>query len=186
MPFDDMEDTEKGPFCKPFGQLFYDNLEKMPSFQIIEAYLSCLVEAQDRINRAIAILEGTLKKGADHLKEISNPAELQFYFGKITNSRGAIEKEIENLSQNRRALDNLIAAYSEKGILGMPLKEFMTTFDAEYSIRVEKKKVDSEDLYSVDIKATDLAECTGFDHLNKVMTGYLLKKLLRKPEAAGR
>jgi hypothetical protein len=183
MLFDDMEDNEKGPFCKPFGQLFYDNLQMMPSFQIIEAYLACLIETQDRLNRAISILEATLKKGAERLKELDKPAELQFYYGKITNSKGAIEKEIEHLSQNRRAIDNLITAYSEKGILDMPIKDFMTTFDAEYAIKVEKKKPDSEELYSTTIKATDLAECAGFEHLNKVMTGYLLKKLLKKKEA---
>jgi len=180
MLFDDMADTERGPFCKPFGQLFYENIEKMPSFQIIEAYLSCLLEAQDKINKAIAILEGALKKGADRLKEIDKPSDLQFYFGKITGSKGSIEKEIEHLSQNRRAIDGLISEYSEKGILNVAIKEFMTAFDADYNIKVEKKKVDSEELYSVDIKGTDLIGCSGFDHLNKVLTGYLLKKLIKR------
>ncbi|HEC78885.1 MAG TPA: hypothetical protein ENI34_07050, partial [candidate division WOR-3 bacterium] len=69
MVLDNMEDLDKGPFCKPYGQLFFENLEKMPSFQVVEAYLSCLLEAQDKIQKAISILEGILKKGADKLKE---------------------------------------------------------------------------------------------------------------------
>ncbi len=182
MLFDDIEDTEQGPFCKPFGQLFYANLEKMPSFQIIEAYLSCLLEAQDKIQKAIAILEGTLKKGSDRLKEVDKPSDIQFIFSKITGSRGAIEKEIEHLSQNRRAIDDLISNYSENGILSVPIKEFMTTFDADYNVKVEKKKSDTEELYATEIKATDLIGCAGFDHLNKVLTGYLLKKLIKKRE----
>jgi len=31
MVFDSIENIDKGPFCKPYGQLFYDNLEKMPA-----------------------------------------------------------------------------------------------------------------------------------------------------------
>jgi len=182
MIFEDMEDTTKGPFCKPFGQLFFDNLEKIPSFQIIEAYLSCLLEAQEKIQKAIAILEGVLKKGSEQLKEVENPPELQFLFGKIVGSRGKIEEEIEHLSKNRRAIDILIATYSEKGILDVTLKEFMTAFDAEFKVKVEKKKSDSDELYFTDIKATDLTGSTGFDHLNKVMTGYLLKKLMKKQQ----
>ncbi len=180
MVFDDMEDIKKGPFCKPYGQLFYENLEKMPSFQVIEAYLSCLLEAQDKIQKAMAILEGILKKGADKLKEIDKPIDLQYMFGKSTGSRGDIEKEIEHLAQNRREIDNLIAQYSEKGLLKMPLKEFMTSFDSEYKIKVEKKRSDSEELYLTEISGSDLAGCAGFNHLNKVMTGYLLKKLIKK------
>jgi|UniRef100_A0A7C4TBM0 tetratricopeptide (TPR) repeat protein len=178
MIFDDMEDTEKGPFCKPFGQLFYENLEKMPSFQIVEAYLSLLLDAQDKIQKAIAILEGALKKGAERLKEIKNPSELQFYFGKITNARGEIEKEIERLSRNRRDIESLISEYSEKGVFNVPLKEFMLAFDSEYPIKVEKKHIDSDECYITEIKATDLIGCAGFEHLNRMMTGYILKKLL--------
>ncbi len=175
-----MEDSEKGPFCKPFGQLFYDNLEKMPSFQLIETYLSFLLDAQDKIQKAINILEGALKKGLERLKEIENPNELQFYFGKITSARGAIEKEIERLSNNRRDLENLISEYSEKGIFNVPLKEFMLAFDAEYPIKVEKKHVDSDECYLTEIKAVDLIGSTGFEHINRTMTGYILKKLLHK------
>ncbi len=182
MVFDDMEDTERGPFCKPYGQLFFENLEKMPSFQVIEAYLSCLLEAQDRIQKAISILEGILKRGADKMKEIKNPMDLQYFFGKATKSRGAIEKEIEHLSQNRREIDNLIAQYSENGIFNMPIREFMTAFDSDYKVKVEKKRVDSDELYVTEIKGKDLVGCAGFDHLNKVMTGYLLKKLIKKRE----
>ncbi len=182
MIFDDMEDRGKGPFCKPFGQLFYENLEKMPSFQIVETYLACLLEAQGRIQKAIAILEGALKKGSERLKDIENPAELQFFFGKITVARGEIEKEIERLSHNRRDIENLISEYSEKGIFNVPLKEFMITFDAEYPIKVEKKHVDSEECYITEIKASDLVGCADFDHLNSVMTGYILKKLLQKKD----
>ncbi len=180
MIFDDMEDTDKGPFCKPFGQLFYENLEKLPSFQIVEAYLSCLLEAQDKIQKAITILEGALKKGTERLKQISNPSELQYLFGKITSARGEIEKEIERLSQNRREIENLISEYSEKGIFCVPLKDFMTAFDAEYPIKVEKKNIDTDECYLTEIKATDLDGSAGFDHLNKVMTGYILKKLLKE------
>ncbi|MGB9721371.1 MAG: hypothetical protein ACPL28_07850 [bacterium] len=180
MIFDDMEDTEKGPFCKPFGQLFYENLEKLPSFQIVEAYLAFLLEAQDKIQKAIAILEGALKKGTERLKQLSNPTELQFFFGKITGARGEIEKEIERLSHNRREIENLISEYSEKGIFNVPLKEFMITFDAEYPIKVEKKHVDSDECYLAEIKAADLVGCAGFENLNRVMTGYILKKLLAK------
>lgn len=182
MIFDDMDDTEKGPFCKPFGLLFYSNLERIPSFQVIEAYLSCLLEAQDKIQRAISILEGTLRKGTDRLRQVDKPSELQFAFGKTTGSRGSIEKEIERLSANRRAIDELIAEYSEKGILNVPLKEFMTAFDAEYKVTVEKKNQDTNELYSTEILATDLGGCAGFEHLNKVMTGHLLKKLLKRQE----
>ncbi len=182
MIFDDMEDTEKGPFCKPFGQLFYENLEKLPSFQIVEAYLGCLLEAQDKIQKAIAILEGALKKGSERLREIKNPSELQFFFGKITGARGEIEKEIERLSHNRREIENLISEYSEKGLFNVPLKEFMITFDAEYPIKVEKKHIDSDECYTTEIKATDLVGCAGFEHLNSVMTGYILRKLLAKRE----
>jgi hypothetical protein len=182
MMLDSMEDLEKGPFCKPYGQLFYDNLEKLPSFQVIEAYLSCLLEAQDRIQKAIAILEGILKKGTDKLKEIKGPVDLQYMFGRITSSRGAIEQEIEHLSQNRREVDNLIAQYSEKGVLNMPIKDFMTAFDSEYKVKVEKKHTDRDELYTAEINGSDLIGCTDFDHLNKVMTGYLLKKLMKKGE----
>lgn len=182
MIFDDMEDSEKGPFCKPFGQLFFDNLEKLPSFQIVEAYLACLLDAQDRIQKAINILEGALKKGAERLKQIDNPAELQFFFGKITGARGEIEKEIERLSHNRRELEHLISEYSEKGLFNVPLKDFMITFDAEYPIKVEKKHIDSDECYITEIKAPDLVGCAGFEHLNRVMTGYILKKLLAKKE----
>jgi hypothetical protein len=179
MIFDDIEDTEKGPFCKPYGQLFYDNLEKMPSFQVIEAYLTCLMEAQENIQRAISILEGALRKGKERLKEVGDPADLQFVFGKIVGSRGKIEEEIERLTKNRRQVDELIAAYSDQGILNVTLKDFMTAFDADYKIVVEKKKTDSDDLYLTDIKVTDLTGCAGFDHLNKVLTGYLLKKVMK-------
>ena len=65
MMLDSIEDLDKGPFCKPYGQLYYENLEKMPSFQVIEAYLSCLFEAKDGIQKAISVLEGILKKGSD-------------------------------------------------------------------------------------------------------------------------
>ncbi len=180
MIFNDMENSEKGPFCKPFGQLFYDNLEKIPSFQIVEAYLSLLLDAQDKIQRAIAILEGALRKGTERLKEIQNPDELQFYFGKITSARGEIEKEIERLSHNRRDIESLIAEYSEKGIFNVPLKEFMIAFDAEYPIKVEKKHIDSDECYTTEIKASDLIGSAGFEHLNRLMTGYILKKLLTK------
>jgi hypothetical protein len=174
-----MEDTAKGPFCKPYGQLFYDNLEKLPSFQVIEAYLSCLMEAQEKIQRAISILEGALKKGKERLKEVEEPGDLQFVFGKIVGSRGAIEEEIEHLTKNRRQIDDLIASYSDKGILSVTLKDFMTAFDAEYKIKVEKKRIDSDDLYITEINVTDLNGCVGFDHLNKVLTGYLLKKVMK-------
>jgi len=179
MLFDDIEDTEKGPFCKPYGQLFYDNLEKMPSFQVIEAYLTCLMEAQENIQRAISILEGALKKGKERLKEVGDPADLQFIFGKIVGSRGKIEEEIEHLTKNRRQIDGLIANYSDQGILCVTLKDFMTAFDADYKIVVEKKKMESDELYLTDIKVTDLPGCAGFDHLNKVLTGYLLRKVMK-------
>jgi hypothetical protein len=179
MLFDDIEDTEKGPFCKPYGQLFFDNLEKLPSFQVIEAYLTCLMEAQENIQRAISILEGALKKGKERLKEVGEPADLQFIFGKIVGSRGKIEEEIERLTKNRRQIDDLIATYSDQGILCVTLKDFMTAFDADYKIVVEKKKMDSDELYLTDIKVTDLPGCAGFDHLNKVLTGYLLRKVMK-------
>lgn len=180
MVLDDLEDIQKGPFCAPFGQLFYDNLEKMPSFQVIEAYLSCLLEANNKIQKAIAILEGILKRGVDQLKTIEQPEDLQYIYGKTTGSRGEIEKEIEHLSQHRRDIDNLIARYSEKGILDTPITSFMIAFDAEYKVRVEKKRSDSDELYYTDIKASDLIGCAGFEHLNKVMTGHLLKNLLQR------
>ncbi len=182
MVFDDMEDTERGPFCKPYGQLFFENLEKMPSFQVIEAYLFCLLQARDQIQKAIAILEGIMKKGSDKIKEIKNPMDLQHLFGKATNSRGAIEKEIEHLAQNRREIDRLISQYSEKGIFNMPIQEFMSAFDSEYKVKVEKRHHDSDELYITEIKGKDLAGCAGFEHLNKVMTGYLLKKLIKKQD----
>lgn len=180
MVFDSIEDIDKGPFCKPYGQLFYENLEKMPSFQVIEAYLSCLLEAQDKIQKAIAILEGVLKKGTDKLKEIQDPVKLQYMFGKATGSRGEIEKEIEHLSHNRREIDTLIAQYSEKGIINMPIRQFMTAFDAEFKVKVEKKNVENDELYNTEIKGSDLIGCTDFEHFNKVMTGYLLKKLMKQ------
>lgn len=180
-----MEDLDKGPFCKPYGQLFFENLEKMPSFQVIEAYLFCLLEAQDKIQKAISILEGMLKKGSDKLKEIKGPIDLQYMFGKSTGSKGEIEKEIEHLSHNRREIDNLIAEYSEKGVLHMPIKDFMIPFDAEYKVKVEKKRSDSDELYLTEINGSDLSGCAGFDHLNKIMTGYLLKKLIKKKEEWG-
>lgn len=178
MIFDDMEDTEKGPFCKPFGQLFFDNLQKLPSVQIVEAYFSFLLDAQDKLQKAINLLEGALKKGSERLKEINNPTELQFYFGKITSARGEIEKEIERLSHNRRDIESLISEYSEKGIFNVPLKEFMLAFDIEYPIKVEKKHIDSDECYMTEIKITDLIGSAGFEHLNRVMTGYILKRLL--------
>lgn len=180
MVLDSIEDLSKGPFCKPYGQLFYENLERMPSFQVIEAYLSCLLEAQDKIQKAITILEGILKKGTDKLKEIKNPMDLQYMFGKTTGSRGEIEKEIEHLSHNRREIDNLIAQYSEKGIINMPIRQFMTNFDADFKVKVEKKNVENDELYNTEIKGSDLVGCTDFEHLNKVMTGYLLKKLMKQ------
>ncbi|KPK72434.1 hypothetical protein AMJ87_04825 [candidate division WOR_3 bacterium SM23_60] len=182
MVLDNMEDIEKGPFCAPFGQLFYENLEKMPSFQVMEAYLLCLVEANSKIEKAIGILEGILKKGNDRLKTIEQPEEMQYVFGKTTGSRGEIEKEIEALSQHRRDIDSLIARYSENGIMNTPISSFMIAFDAEYKVKVEKKRSDSEELYYTDIKASDLIGCAGFEHLNKVMTGHLLKKLLQKEQ----
>lgn len=182
MVLDDMEDLGKGPFCKPYGQLFYDNLEQMPSFQVIEAYLSCLLEAQDNIQKAIAILEGVLKKGSDKLRDIDKPVTLQHMFGQLTNARGEIEKEIEHLANNRRNIDNLIANYSEKGFLNMPIKDFMIPFDAEYRIKVEKKRSDSDELYMTEISGKDLKGCAGSEHLNKVMTGHLLRKLIRTSE----
>lgn len=182
MVLDSIEDLGKGPFCKPYGQLFYDNLEQMPSFQVIEAYLRCLFEARDGLQKAIAILEGVLKKGANKLKEIETPLDLQHLFGAITKSRGEIEKEIEHLSQNRRNLDDLIAHYSEIGLFNMPVKDFMSLFDVDFRVKVEKKKTDSEELYETDISGRDLVGCAGIEHLNKVMTGYLLKKLMTKQE----
>ena len=103
-------------------------------------------------------------------------------FGAITKSRGEIEKEIEHLSQNRRNIDELIAHYSEIGLFNMPVKDFMALFDAEYTVKVEKKKVDTDELYITDINGKDLAGCAGLEHLNKVMTGYLLKKLMMSKE----
>jgi hypothetical protein len=182
MVLDDMEDIKKGPFCAPFGQLFYENLDMMPSFQVVEAYLQCLIEANSKIEKAIAILEGVLKKGSDRLKTIEQPEEMQYIFGKTTGSRGEIEKEIEELSQHRRDIDNLIASYSEKGIMSTPISSFMIAFDADYKVKVEKKRSDTEELYYTEIKASDLVGCAGFDHLNKVMTGHLLKKLLQKEQ----
>lgn len=182
MGLDFNEDLKKGPFCKPYGQLFYENLEKMPSIQVIEGYLSCLLEAQDRIQKAISILEGILKKGSDRLKQIDEPMDLQYMFGKATGNRGEIEKEIENLAKYRREIDAIIAQYSEKGVFQMPIKDFMMLFDSEYKITVEKKKSDSEDLYVTEICGNDLNGCAGFDHLNKVMSGYLLSKLIKKDE----
>ncbi len=184
MILDSMEDLDKGPFCTPFGQLFFENLEKMPSFQVIEAYLSCLIEAQDKICKAIAILEGVLKKGTDKLQEVQDPMQLQYLFGKATGSRGEIEQEIEHLAQHRRNIDNLIAQYSDKGILDMPVTTFMTPFDGEYKVKVEKKQSDSEELYYTDIKGSDLRGSTDFNHLNQIMTGHLLKKLMKKSEPA--
>lgn len=180
MLFDDIEDTARGPFCKPYGQLFYENLEKLPSFQVIEAYLSSLVAAQEAIQRAISILEGALKKGTERLQDVTEPGDLQFVFGKIVGSRGAVEEEIERLTRNRRQIDEIVAQYTEKGILSVPLKDFMTAFDRDYKIQVEKKKIDSDDLYLTEINVSDLAGCAGFDHLNKVLTGYLLKKIIKK------
>lgn len=180
---DDIEDLKKGPFCKPYGQLFYDNLEQMPSFQVIEAYLACLLEAQDKIQKAIAILEGVLKKGSDKLRDIETPVDLQFMFSQLTNARGEIEKEIEHLAHNRRNIDDLISSYSEKGLLNMPIKDFMIPFDAEYRIKVEKKRSDSDELYLAEISGKDLKGCAGSEHLNKVMTGYLLRKLIAAREA---
>jgi hypothetical protein len=182
MVLDNIEDIEKGPFCAPFGQLFYDNLDKMPSFQVMEAYLLCLIEANEKIQKAIAILEGILQKGSDRLKTIDQPEEMQYVFGKTTGSRGEIEKEIENLSEHRRNIDSLIASYSERGIMNTPISSFMIAFDAEHKIKVEKKRSDSDDLYYAEIKAGDLIGSAGFDHLNKVMTGHLLKKLLQREQ----
>ncbi|MBN2619979.1 hypothetical protein JXB22_02725 [candidate division WOR-3 bacterium] len=182
MVLDSMEDLEKGPFCKPYGQLFYDNLEQMPSFQVIEAYLRCLFDALDGLQKAISILEGVLKKGANKLSEIKTPLDLQHLFGTITKSRGEVEKEIEHLSQNRRNIDDLIAHYSEIGLFTMPVKDFMALFDVDFRVKVEKKRTDSDELYETDISGQDLAGCAGAEHLNKVMTGYLLKKLMTKKE----
>lgn len=182
MVLDDLEDTKKGPFCKPYGQLFYENLEKMPSFQVIEAYLNCLSEAKQKIQQAVAILEGTLQRGSEKLKEIDEPEEVQFMFGQVTGSRVEIEKEIEHLSQDRREIDKLISQYSESGIFAMPVHDFMTIFDAEYAIKVEKKRTESDELYFTDIKGKDLAGCAGFEHFNKVMTGYLIRKVLTGKE----
>jgi hypothetical protein len=180
MLFDDIEDTAKGPFCKPYGQLFYGNLERLPSFQVIEAYLSSLIAAQEALQRAISILEGALKKGSERLQEVSEPADLQFVFGKIVGSRGPVEEEIEKLTRNRRQLDEIVSHYTNQGILSVTLKEFMTAFDREFKIQVEKKKMDSDELYMTEINVSDLTGCAGFDHLNKVLTGHLLKKIMKK------
>lgn len=184
MVLDDLEDTKKGPFCKPYGQLYYENLEKMPSFQVIEAYLFCLSEASQKIQQAVAILEGILEKGAKKLTDIDDPQEMQHIYGKLTSSRVDIEKEIEHLSQDRREIDKLIAMYSENGVFVMPIHDFMTIFDADYAIKVEKKRTDSDELYQAEIKGKDIDGCAGFDHLNKVMTGHLLKKVLARQEKA--
>jgi hypothetical protein len=56
----------------------------------------------------------------------------------------------------------------------------MIAFDTEYKVSVEKKRSDSDELYYTDIRASDLKGSAGFEHLNKVLTGYLLKKLLQK------
>jgi hypothetical protein len=178
MVLDDLEDTKKGPFCKPYGQLFYENLEKLPSFQVIEAYLNCLSEAKRKIQQAVDILEGSLQKGTEKLKEIEEPEQMQFMYGQVTGSRVEIEKEIEHLSQDRREIDKLISQYSENGIFAMPVHNFMTIFDAEYTIKVEKKRTESDELYYTDIKGKDLSGCAGFEHFNKVMTGYLIKKIV--------
>ncbi len=182
MVLDDLEDPQKGPFCKPYGQLFYENLEKIPSFQVIQKYLTCLSEAKQKIQQAVTILEGILQKGSEKLKEINEPEKMQFMFGKITSSRVEIEKEIEHLSQDRREIDKLISLYSEKGIFSMPVREFMTIFDSDYAIKVEKKKTETDELYYADIKGQDLEGCAGYDHLNKVMTGHLIKKILMPTE----
>ncbi len=182
MVFDDLEDTQKGPFCKPYGQLFFENLEKIPSFQVIHKYLTCLTEAKKKIQQAITILDEVLKKGNERLKQIEEPKEMQYIFGKVTSSRVEIEKEIEHLSEDRREIDKLISLYSEKGIFAMPLRDFMTIFDADHAIKVEKKKSETDELYYTDIKGKDLEACAGFDNLNKVMTGHLIKKILAGTE----
>lgn len=184
MVLDDLEDTKKGPFCKPYGQLYYENLEKLPSFQVVEAYLFCLSEASQKIQQAVTILEGILEKGATKLKDIDDPQEMQHLYGKLTSSRVEIEKEIEHLSEDRREIDKLISLYSEKGVFAMPTHEFMSIFDAEFAIKVEKKRTDSDELYHVDIKGKDLDGCAGFEHLNKVMTGHLIRKVLSRQEKA--
>jgi hypothetical protein len=107
---------------------------------------------------------------------------MQFMFGQVTGSRVEIEKEIEHLSQDRREIDKLISQYSENGIFAMPVHDFMTIFDAEYVIKVEKKRTESDELYYTDIKGKDLAGCAGFEHFNKVMTGYLIRKVLTGKE----
>ncbi len=182
MVLDDLEDTKKGPFCKPYGQLFYENLEKIPSFQVIEKYLGCLSEAKDKMQQAITILEGVIQKGGEKIREIEEPAEIQQTYGRVTSSRFEIEKEIEHLAQDRREIDKLLSLYSEKGIFAMPIREFMAIFDVDYLIKVEKKRAETDELYYTDIKSTDLDDCPGFDHLNKVMTGHLIKKILIKKE----
>lgn len=182
MVLDDLEDPQKGPFCKPYGQLFYENLEKIPSFQVIERYLTCLSEAKQKIQKAVTILEGVLQKGSEKMKEIKEPDKMQFMFGKMTKSRVEIEKEIEHLSQDRREIDKLISLYSENGIFAMPVREFMTIFDSDYAVKVEKKNTETDELYYTDIKGQDLEGCAGFEHLNKIMTGYLIKKVLTTAE----
>ena len=180
MALNDTDDSKRGPFCKPFGQLFYDNLEEMPSFKVIEAYLTCLFAAQDKIQKAISVLEGVLKRGTEKLRTVKEPSDLQYLFSKAIGSKGEIEEEIEHLSETRRAIDEMISKYTERGILDMPMKDFMTPFDADYNIKVEKKETDTEKLYTANIKGTDLIGCTGFERLNKVLTGHLLKKLMSK------
>jgi len=180
MAIDDMEDTKKGPFCKPFGQLFYDNLEGLPSVQVVKTYLTFLLQAQEKIEKAIAVLEGVIRKGGEKLTTIEDPSRLQHLYQKSITSKSDIETEIEHLSKTRRALDELIASYTEKGILGMPIRDFMSPFDAEYRVKVEKMETDTEKLYTVEINGTDLYGCAGFEHLNKVLTGHILKKLITR------
>ena len=182
MVLDDLEDPQKGPFCKPYGQLFYDNLEKIPSFQVIEKYLICLSEAKQKIQQAVTILEGVLQKGSEKMKEIKEPEKIQFIFGKMTSSRVEIEKEVEHLSQDRREIDKLISLYSERGIFSMPVRDFMTIFDSEYAIKVEKKNTETDELDYTDIKGQDLDGSAGFEHLNKIMTGHLIKRILNATE----
>ncbi len=64
----------------------------------------------------------------------------------------------------------------------MPVREFMTIFDSDYAVKVEKKNTDTDELYYTDIKGQDLEGCAGFEHLNKIMTGYLIKKVLTTAE----
>ena len=83
-----------------------------------------------------------------------------------------ISGELDNLSDLERPLTKEEGKHRKK----LQFRKYVLDRIKEAKDKDQK----SDELYNTEIQGSDLVGCTDFEHLNKVMTGYLLKKLMKQ------